>query len=59
MTQIKRDDHRILFFLWAKPFKICVNLSYLCHLWSIEYTINYHLNTKIIPNMQKCIAYPR
>ena len=27
------------FFLWAKPFKICVNLSYLCHLWSIEYTM--------------------
>ena len=26
------------FFSVAKPFKICVNLSYLCHLWSIEYT---------------------
>ena len=24
-------------FLWTKPFKVCVNLSYLCHLWSIEY----------------------
>ena len=26
------------FFSVAKLFKICVNLSYLCHLWSIEYT---------------------
>ena len=40
MTQIEQDDHRFFLVMLseaplralAKPFTICVNLSYLCHL---------------------------